>query len=367
MKVLIIGSGWTGASAANLLNENGVKVKILEKESVTGGHSRSAEINGVFWEPFGAHIFHTNNDSVASFVNKHGLTRKYEHKVLTSVKIDGEEKLLNWPPQINQLKENLPNWKQIEKELNNLPNTPDSKNFQEYVISMMGPSLFELFIEGYSIKQWGENLEELSSSFAPKRIEIRNDNYTRLFKDKYEYFNPKGITPIINSILREIDIEFENEVSIENIEKHITDYDHVILTCPLDEFLNKKELGWRGVKLDPKYFEVSSDSECITNNYVINYPDLDIPYTRTVETKHATGQLIKGTVVAKEYPGTDDQHYPIPTVDNRYENINLKLKEEIESLLNIKVHFAGRLANYTYINQDQAILEGWAVASKILG
>ena len=99
-KVLIIGAGWAGATAANVLKKNNCDVLIVEKDNEVGGHSRSGNINGVIWEPYGAHIFHTNNERVAKFVNNHGLNTKFEHKVLTKLMIDGEYRLFSWPPQI---------------------------------------------------------------------------------------------------------------------------------------------------------------------------------------------------------------------------------------------------------------------------
>ena len=45
------------------------------------------------------------------------------------------------------------------------------------------------------------------------------------------------------------------------------------------------------------------------------------------------------------------------TVDNTFEKINKSIKERIIKNLDIKTYFAGRLANYTYINQDQAIIQ----------
>ena len=59
MKVLVIGAGWTGATVANILNQNGVEVLVVEKENIVGGHSRSSTIKNVVLEPYGAHIFHT--------------------------------------------------------------------------------------------------------------------------------------------------------------------------------------------------------------------------------------------------------------------------------------------------------------------
>ena len=65
-KVLIIGAGWAGATAAHTLRENNFDVLVVEKDNEVGGHSRSSRINGVVWEPYGAHIFHTSNERVAN-------------------------------------------------------------------------------------------------------------------------------------------------------------------------------------------------------------------------------------------------------------------------------------------------------------
>ena len=147
-KVLIVGAGWTGATIANILQKNNVDVLVVEKDIIVGGHSSSSETNKVVWEPYGAHIFHTSNEEVAKFVNKHGLTRKYEHKVITEIDMFDEKMLLSWPPQIDELMR-LPNWKNIEKDLQNLPNSPEGETFIDYIVSMMGKTLYEMFIEGY--------------------------------------------------------------------------------------------------------------------------------------------------------------------------------------------------------------------------
>ncbi len=363
-KVLIIGAGWAGATAAHTLRENNFDVLVVEKDNEVGGHSRSSRINGVVWEPYGAHIFHTSNERVANFVNRYGMNSKFEHKVITKIMIDGEYRNFSWPPQIDELK-TLKDWNIIKSELSELPKQPAGETFIEFVTSMLGKTLYEIFIEGYSIKQWGDELKGLSSRFAPKRIELRNDGYKRLFKDKYEYFPKEGVTPIIQKILNKIEIMYSKELTIENIYDVSEGFDYIILTCPLDSFLQKDSLKWKGIKLEPKYYKTSED-ETVSDNYVVNYPGLEVPYTRTIETKHATKQKIVGTIVAEEFPGTNDRHYPIQTPDNIFEKENESLKQQISKLLDHKAVFAGRLANYKYINQDQAILEGFEAADKII-
>ena len=143
--------------------------------------------------------------------------------------IDGEYRLFSWPPQIDELK-TLKQWKKIKSELSSLPSEAEGNTFIEYVVSMMGKTLYELFIEGYSIKQWGDELEGLSSRFAPKRIELRDDGYKRLFRDKYEYFPTHGVTPIIEDILNGVEIMFSKEVNIENISSYQL---NLIMFCSL--------------------------------------------------------------------------------------------------------------------------------------
>jgi UDP-galactopyranose mutase len=111
---------------------------------------------------------------------------------------------------------------------------------------------------------------------------------------------------------------------------------------------------------------MDTPSGTVTKGYVVNHPSARVPYTRTVETKHATGQSINATVVSEEYPGSPHRHYPVSTPDGRYERLNKKLQQEIEASTGLSLHFCGRLANYLYINQDEAIRQGFDTAKRIL-
>ena len=105
-----------------------------------------------------------------------------------------------------------------------------------------------------------------------------------------------------------------------------------------------------------------------TESYQINHPSLNEEFTRTIETKHASGQNINGTVVCKEYSFPDIRRYPILGKDGKSKKYNDELKNEIITLNDSKnkIHFCGRLANYQYINQDQAIEQGMQTAKDII-
>ena len=369
-RIAIVGAGWTGAVAGRLLTEAGFAVEVMEKADVVGGHSRAETMNGVVYEPNGAHIFHTSNEAVNEFVNAHGLTRPYDHKVLTEVYLspdddDDESHLLSWPPQVGELKE-LPVWPTVERELASLPAQPAGDNFEDYVVSMMGRTLYDLFIKDYTAKQWGRPATELSARFAPRRVELRRDGQRGLFRDRWQYFPPNGINEVIESVLSTVAVTLHTEITVDDADELAQSYDAVIVTAALDDFARRPgELEWRGIEMVSHYHPTDEPSGVVTPAYVTNRPSARVPYTRTVETKHATGQPIGGTVVSEEVPGTPRRHYPVLTVDGANERRNTELAEKITACFDVPVYFAGRLATYRYINQDEAIADAMAVAERV--
>jgi UDP-galactopyranose mutase len=345
-------------------------VHVVERDAVVGGHARAEVLNGVVYEPNGAHIFHTSDSAVAEYVQRFGLTRPYEHRVLTEVyaRPDDEEPfLLSWPPQIDELKQ-LPDWSMIERELAALPPEPHGDDFETWVVSLMGRHLYELFIEGYTRKQWGCEPSELSSRLAPKRVDLRSDGYTRLFRDAWEFFPPDGVNGIIESILHWVPTTCGVTVTAEDVDEIVGRPRAVVITSPLDDFLGRPgTLDWRGIHMRSRYVPVDEPSGTVTPAYVVNRPSPRVPYTRTVETKHATGQHVDGTVVSEEYPGAAAKHYPVPTPDRRHEQVNERLQVETRARLDgVPTFFCGRLSTYTYIDQDQAIGRALRCAEEVL-
>ena len=367
-RVAVVGAGWAGAVTAERLLAGGIDVEVFERARNVGGHSRSEALNGVVYEPNGAHIFHTSNAEVAEYVQRFGLCRPYGHCVKAQVHVGDEDALtlLSWPPQISELRD-LPLWPTIERELADLPPEPSGEDFETFVSSLMGPTLYNLFIRDYTAKQWGRPATELSSSFAPKRVELRDDGHRRLFRDRWEFFSPDGVNSVIERVLARVPVSCGADLALEDLAGMQGDFDAFVVTAPLDALLGRDgELEWRGVHLRSRYVPVERPEETRTAAYVVNWPDARYPYTRTIETKHASGQRIEGTVVSEEYPGSPARHYPVPTVDRRFEILNDLYKREVRDALDRPVYYCGRLANYLYINQDQTIEQGFACAGEVL-
>lgn len=368
-RVAVVGAGWAGAACARELHDAGVAVEVFEKAGVVGGHSRAEVLDGVVYEPNGAHIFHTSDAEVAAWVQRFGLSRPYEHCVVTEVYLhddDTDPVLLSWPPQIDELR-GLPLWPTIEAELAGLPAAPAGADFATYVTSMMGPTLYGLFIEGYTRKQWGLDPTELSSSFAPKRVELRDDGHRRLFRDRWEFFPADGVNGVIEAVLDPVPVHFATPVTLAALDDVAAGFDTVVVTAPLDDFVGRPgELAWRGIRMESVRHDVAGPDDTVTPAYVVNRPSLRVPYTRTVETKHASGQRVDATVVSYEHPGAPARHYPVATVDGRHQRRNDELKAEIVAASPRPVRFCGRLANYLYIDQDQAIRQGLDAARDLL-
>ena len=82
-----------------------------------------------------------------------------------------------------------------------------------------------------------------------------------------------------------------------------------------------------------------------------------MPYTRTTEYKHLTGQTHPRTILSREYPcDGGDPFYPIPRPDNR------ELYRKYAALAEKRrdVTFVGRLAEYRYYNMDQVVASALA-------
>jgi UDP-galactopyranose mutase len=367
-RVAVIGAGWAGAAAARELHDRGVAVEVFEAADVVGGHSRAERLNGVLYEPNGPHVFHTSNARVADFVHRFGLVRPYAHRPLTMVRIDGEPRYFSWPLQLAELG-TLPQWDRIRMELAGRPSVPATSDFEAYCVSLMGETLYHLFVYHYTVKQWGVAPRALAAEMAARRVHLRDNGDRRLHHDAWEHFPSDGVNPVVEAVLHDIPVH-------RGVEVHLADlgggayraFDAAVVTAPLDAFAGEATpLPWRGIRVQARYRSTDELDTTVTRAYTVNQPDPDVPFTRTVETKHASGQRIRGTVVCEEYPGHPAKHYPVPTASHEHERRNRALQALVRRESPLPVAFCGRLANYVYINQDEAILQGLLTADELLG
>jgi UDP-galactopyranose mutase len=347
--VRIIGGGLSGATVAYLLHRAGVAVEVIEANPDWGGQLRTAEAAGVFYEPSGAHIFHTRDAQIWRLVTGLVTMLPYHHQVQTEV----FGRTMSWPPQLGELRR-LPQWPAIERELAARPEQPGGDNLEAWCIELMGETLYREFIEPYTRKQWGCDPKELAAIWAPRRIELRDDGNPDLFRDPYQGWPLGGYRQLVDALMRSVPVTLGQEIGVNDWDDLCRGAAAVVVTCALDGFFQDAigPLPWRGVRLVHKYFP---DQERVLPCGVLNTPSLEHKHTRMIETKWMSGQSGPGTVVSYEYPNAPARHYPVDDAHGVNRDLQRKYEGMLAHLPGPPRATAGRLATYTYIDMDQSM------------
>jgi len=357
--VLIVGAGLTGCTLAHRLALEGVESVLLERAAVPGGLIRSEHMAGVLYEPHGSHIFHTEDEQVWRLANAMTPFNDYRHRV--DIVVEG--RLLNWPILLSDIDAQSRS-EEIHAQLREregLDATARARavDFEQWCLDLMGPILYERYIRPYTEKQWGRPARELSAQWAPRRVSVRWDNDPYLFPDPYQGWpaGPNGYTDLIDGLLASelISVRCETDVALGDLDAHTraSGARAVVLTCPLDAFCGQRfgRLDWRGIHVSSVHVPHVEHAQ---GAMVVNYPGAEYPFIRIHETKHASRQRCEGTVLGFEFPNAPTRYYPIETERNRTLNDRYQdlLREELGAQ---RTFFAGRLANYLYIDMDDCM------------
>lgn len=369
-RVLIVGGGLTGCALAWRLGQEGIDSVLLERAEVAGGLVRSAHMEGVLYEPHGSHIFHTDDEEVWNLANQMTPFRPYRHRV--DIVVEG--KILNWPILLSDI-EAQSRSDEIKVQLEERRDVDaaaraEAANFEEWCLELMGPILYERYIKPYTEKQWGRAANTLSAQWAPKRVSVRWDNDPYLFPDQFQGWpgGANGYTDLIDGFLAEDRAQLRTgvDVSLENLEDHMRDAeaDSVVLTCPLDVFAGERfgRLEWRGILVRSVHIP---HVEYAQGAMVVNYAGHEYPFIRIHETKHASGQICEGTVLGFEFTNAPTRYYPIELPENR--SLNDRYQNYLrETIGPDRTYFAGRLANYVYIDMDDCIRQALDTGAEII-
>jgi UDP-galactopyranose mutase len=345
---------------------------VHESGPLAGGLVRSATMGGVVYEPHGSHIFHTEDREVWEYVQRHVPFNDYRHRV--DIVIEG--RILNWPMLVSDIdQQSEPDRIKAEladREAVDPSARAASANFEDWCLELMGPTLYQRYIYPYSKKQWGREPSLLSAAWAPRRVQLRRDNDPYLFPDPYQGWpdGKEGYTDLIEGLLNHPGIELVPNSTLDLTSAPAAADNHgsdvVILTCPLDVFSGAAlgTLEWRGIWVQNVHIPYT---EYAQGAMVVNYPALAYPFIRVHETKHASRQRCDGTVLGFEFTGAPTRYYPVPLPANEQLNRDYKqlVSKRLRGATTAKVAFAGRLANYTYIDMDDCIREALDLARLI--
>jgi len=352
---LIVGAGLYGAVCAHELTKKGYRCLVIDKRKHVGGNIYTRSEHGINVHVYGAHIFHTSNTEVWNYINQFAEFNDFINSPIAIYKGNRYHLPFNmntfveiWPD-ISTPEEAK---ERIEKEKAEY-HIDEPKNLEEQAINLVGKTIYERLIKGYTAKQWGRPCTELPP-FIIKRLPVRFEFNNNYFNDIYQGIPIGGYTHIIEKMLEKIDLKlntdfFANRQYFEQIASKI------IYTGPIDQYFNYKygPLEYRTVRFETETLNIPD----YQGNAVINYTEYEVPYTRIIEHKHFEFGKQDKTIISKEYSSSwklgDEPYYPV----NNDKNNELYQKYKIEADKLSNVHFGGRLGQYKYYDMDKVILE----------
>jgi UDP-galactopyranose mutase len=349
---LIVGSGLFGLTFAYKAKKAGKKVLVIDKRYHLGGNVYCETIEGINVHRYGAHIFHTGNRTVWDLVNSLVPFNRYTNAPVARYK----NKLYNLPFNMNTfyalwgVKAPQEAQDKIEQQ-RNAAGITEPKNLEEQAIALVGKDIYEILIKGYTEKQWGRPCRELPA-FIIRRLPVRFTFDNNYFNDDYQGVPAGGYNKLIDGLLEGIETKtnadfFSDRRFWESTTRKI------VYTGRIDEYYEYRfgKLEYRTLRFETEVL----DSENYQGNAVMNYTDVEVPYTRIIEHKHFEMGVQPKTVITREYPAEwrelGEPFYPLNDAKNTdLYNQYRGLAEQERNVI-----FGGRLAEYKYYDMDKVI------------
>ena len=344
---LIVGAGIYGSIFARELTNAGYKCVVIDKRNHIGGNCYTEKIEDINVHKYGPHIFHTSNKKVWDYVNNLVPFNHFSYRP----KVNYKGQIYSFPINLLTLYQvygvSTPHeaFQKLEevKVKNDKP-----KNLEEWILSQVGPELYEIFIKGYTTKQWGRTPDQLPS-FIIKRLPIRLTFEDSYYFDSYQGIPIGGYTKIFEKLLDGIEVRLETDY-FSNKEYFNQLANKIVYTGPIDRFYDYQfgKLEYRSLEFETRVLDIK-DFQGIAG---VNYTDVNVPYTRIIEHKHFEFGEQPNTVITKEYPRNEGEpYYPVNDIANntRYNQYKELMDKETKFL------FGGRLADYKYYDMHQVV------------
>ena len=116
---------------------------------------------------------------------------------------------------------------QVRQEIAQLPQVPDETNFETYLKSKVGNTLYKLFFDSFTRKFWGIEPKLLSADWAKiRRLGDKLDSKKMFFNEKWCTYPKKDWNELFSNILKNIDVLYDAEVSRIDLKNK-----NVIMAC----------------------------------------------------------------------------------------------------------------------------------------
>jgi UDP-galactopyranose mutase len=363
--LLVVGSGFFGLTIAEQAAAAGLRVTVIERRSHVGGnaYSEPEPSTGIEVHRYGAHLFHTSNEKVWAYANRFTAFTPYVHRVYTT---HGGEVFplpinLGTINQFFRAAHSPASARALIAELASEFDAATAQSLEEKGVALIGRPLYEAFIAGYTAKQWQTPASELPASVI-SRLPVRYTYDNRYFNDTHEGLPVDGYTAWLErmadhpNIEVRLDTDFFDESQPLN-KRAVVGQLPIVYTGPLDRYFEFEAgpLSWRTLDFEQEVLPVGD----FQGTPVMNFADLDVPYTRIHEFRHFHPEREwypeDRTVIVREYSRFagqgDEPYYPVNTPTDRQRLLSYRELAEAEK----GVVFGGRLGTYQYLDMHMAI------------
>ena len=348
--ILLVGAGLFNAVLAHHFVKQGKSVLVIEKRNHIAGNCYTERKENIDIHCCGPHVLHANNKKTRDFITQFGEFNTFQLNTIANYK----GRIYNLPFNMNTFAQLFgvvtPDEarERIRREAE-AEHVDDPKNLEEQAINLVGRTVYETLIKGYTMKQWQRDPKDLPPEII-KRLPVRFTYDNNYFNDKYQGIPVEGYTKIIERMFEGADILLNTDFLMDK-EKWESMADHVFYSGCIDEYYDYcyGPLEYRSVRFETEVL----DKENYQGNAVVNYTSDEEPYTRIIEHKWFNNMGSDKTIISKEYSSEwkkgDVPYYPVNNEKNN------ALYEKYKAIPNEKTRFVGRLGSFSYADMDDTI------------
>lgn len=178
-KVLVVGAGVSGLSAAQLLKEKGIDHLVLEQSSKPGGLIKCDTVNGHLFHRVGGHVFNTKIEKVANWFWSHFNQSGEFISARREAAIFMQNQFLGYPLENHLYKLDEATVRKVFNEILDLEKTgyqaPFSyDNFEAFLKGNFGNTLYELYFKPYNHKIWKTDLSLVALPWLDGKLPMPN-------------------------------------------------------------------------------------------------------------------------------------------------------------------------------------------------
>lgn len=366
-KALIIGAGFAGCTTAYLLGREGWECTIVEKEPQIGGGCRTFFYGG---HPYtnGPRPYYGYSERVYRWIDSFTPMRRFPFSLLSYVEQD--ERFYSYP--IHE--DDIPKMKahvRIEKELAQRATDKVPRDFEDYWISRVGETLYNMFVNQYSKKMWmikhNSELDTFNWSAKDKPIDTGSKEcykgaiigYPIAYGGYNAYFEKttSGARVILNETAKDVNLE---KRTLKLADGAVLKADILVNSMPVDELcgFSKGALPFAGREF--MVFVLPCQQVFPADVRFCHYTQKE-PYTRIVEYKKLTYHDAPDTLLGMEIPSKKNKLYPYMV------KRHLDLAKQYLDSLPPNVYSIGRAGTYRYSTIEQTISQAFSLFEKVTG